>query len=121
MAPRKIVFWEVDAQADFMLPGGKLYVPGAEKIIPNIQRLVDAAIEARHAARLQRRRASGRRSGVRALPAALHPRDAGRANHPRRAGENFCTDSERSVPRAAERCSEFSAGRDRKADAGRFR
>jgi len=43
MAPRKIVFWEVDAQADFMLPGGKLYVPGAEKIIPNIQRLVKAA------------------------------------------------------------------------------
>jgi len=43
---RKIVFWEVDAQADFMLPGGKLYVPGAEKIIPNIQRLVYAATEA---------------------------------------------------------------------------
>lgn len=35
--------WEVDAQADFMLPGGKLYVPGAEKIIPNINRLVDQA------------------------------------------------------------------------------
>ena len=46
MAPRKVVFWEVDAQADFMLPGGKLYVPGAEKIIPNIQRLVHAATEA---------------------------------------------------------------------------
>ncbi len=46
MAPRKIVFWEVDAQADFMSPGGKLYVRGAEKIIPNIQRLVNAAAEA---------------------------------------------------------------------------
>ncbi len=46
MAARKIVLWEVDAQADFMLPGGKLYVPGAEKIIPNIQRLVIAATEA---------------------------------------------------------------------------
>jgi nicotinamidase/pyrazinamidase len=46
MAPRKIIFWEVDAQADFMLPGGKLYVPGAEKIIPNIQRLVNAATDA---------------------------------------------------------------------------
>jgi nicotinamidase/pyrazinamidase len=46
MASRKIVFWEVDAQADFMLPGGKLYVPGAEKIIPNIQRLVNAAMGA---------------------------------------------------------------------------
>jgi len=46
MASRRIVFWEVDAQADFMLPGGKLYVPGAEKIIPNIQRLVNGAADA---------------------------------------------------------------------------
>ena len=29
-----------------MLPGGKLYVPGAEKIIPNIRLLVQAAAEA---------------------------------------------------------------------------
>jgi nicotinamidase/pyrazinamidase len=42
-ASRKIVFWEVDAQQDFMLPGGKLYVPGAEKIVPRIKELVDAA------------------------------------------------------------------------------
>jgi nicotinamidase/pyrazinamidase len=41
------VFWEVDAQADFMLPGGKLYVPGAEKIIPNLNRLVEAARQER--------------------------------------------------------------------------
>jgi nicotinamidase/pyrazinamidase len=46
MVARKLIFWEVDAQADFMLPGGKLYVPGAEKIIPNIQRLVKAATDA---------------------------------------------------------------------------
>jgi nicotinamidase/pyrazinamidase len=46
MAPRKIVFWEVDSQEDFMLPGGKLYVPGAEKIIPNIERLVTGATDA---------------------------------------------------------------------------
>jgi nicotinamidase/pyrazinamidase len=39
---RKAIFWEVDAQADFMLPDGKLYVSGAEKIIPNINRLVEA-------------------------------------------------------------------------------
>ena len=39
--------WEVDAQADFMLPGGKLYVPGAEKIIPNTNRLVDQARQGR--------------------------------------------------------------------------
>jgi nicotinamidase/pyrazinamidase len=43
MAARKIIFWEVDTQVDFMLPGGKLYVPGAEKIIPNIERLLEAA------------------------------------------------------------------------------
>jgi nicotinamidase/pyrazinamidase len=43
----KIILWLVDAQVDFMLPGGKLYVPGAEKIIPNIKRLVSAANEAR--------------------------------------------------------------------------
>jgi nicotinamidase/pyrazinamidase len=42
-AKNRIVFWEVDTQADFMLPGGKLYVPGAEKRIPNMKRLVDAA------------------------------------------------------------------------------
>lgn len=41
------ILWEVDAQADFMLPGGALYVPGAEKIIPNINRLVDQARQGR--------------------------------------------------------------------------
>jgi nicotinamidase-related amidase len=45
-ASRRFVFWEVDAQQDFMLPGGKLYVPGAEKIIPRIKGLVDAAQKA---------------------------------------------------------------------------
>lgn len=39
----KPVLWEVDAQVDFMLPGGKLYVPGAEKIISNVNRLIEAA------------------------------------------------------------------------------
>lgn len=43
MASKKPVLWEVDVQEDFMFPGGKLYVPGAEKIIPNIKRLVSAA------------------------------------------------------------------------------
>jgi nicotinamidase/pyrazinamidase len=38
-----VVFWEVDTQADFMLPDGKLYVPGAERLLPNIRRLTDAA------------------------------------------------------------------------------
>jgi len=45
MATNAKVFWEVDAQADFMLPGGKLYAPGAEKLIPNIERLVAAAVD----------------------------------------------------------------------------
>ena len=43
MQSRKFIFWEVDVQADFMLPGGKLYVPGAEKLLPNIRKLTDAA------------------------------------------------------------------------------
>ncbi len=47
MVSRNVVFWEVDAQADFMLPGGKLYVPGAEKLLPNIRRLTDAARQGR--------------------------------------------------------------------------
>jgi len=37
------ILWEVDVQADFVLPGGKLYVPGAEKLLPNIRRLTDLA------------------------------------------------------------------------------
>jgi nicotinate phosphoribosyltransferase len=37
-----IIFWEVDVQNDFMLPDGKLYVPQAEQIIPNVNRLVEA-------------------------------------------------------------------------------
>jgi nicotinamidase/pyrazinamidase len=47
MVSRDFIFWEVDAQRDFMLPGGKLYVPGAEKLLPNIRRLTDAAREGR--------------------------------------------------------------------------
>jgi nicotinamidase/pyrazinamidase len=40
---REFIFWEVDTQADFLLPGGKLYVPGAERLLPNLRRLTDAA------------------------------------------------------------------------------
>jgi nicotinamidase/pyrazinamidase len=43
MLSRDFVFWEVDVQADFMLPNGKLYVPGAEKLLPNIRKLTNAA------------------------------------------------------------------------------
>ena len=37
------VFWDVDTQVDFMLPDGKLYVPGAETIAENLRRLTDFA------------------------------------------------------------------------------
>jgi nicotinamidase/pyrazinamidase len=37
------ILWDVDTQVDFMLPDGKLYVPGAEETIPAMKRLVDAA------------------------------------------------------------------------------
>jgi len=47
MLSRNVVFWEVDAQADFMLPGGKLYVPGAERLLPNIRKLTDAVRQGR--------------------------------------------------------------------------
>ena len=43
MRSQDFVFWEVDVQRDFMLPGGKLYVAGAEKLLPNIRKLTDAA------------------------------------------------------------------------------
>jgi nicotinamidase/pyrazinamidase len=43
MRSRDYVLWEVDVQADFMLPDGKLYVPGAERLLPNIRKLTDAA------------------------------------------------------------------------------
>ncbi len=37
------ILWDVDTQVDFMLPHGKLYVPGAERTAPAMRRLVDAA------------------------------------------------------------------------------
>jgi nicotinamidase/pyrazinamidase len=47
MVSRAVIFWDVDTQVDFMRPGGKLYVPGAEKLIPNMNRLTDAARQGR--------------------------------------------------------------------------
>jgi nicotinamidase/pyrazinamidase len=40
------VLWDVDTQVDFMLPEGKLYVPGAEETAPAMAQLVAAAREA---------------------------------------------------------------------------
>ena len=47
MVSRDVIFWAVDTQADFMLPDGKLYVPGAEHLLTNLSRLVDQAREGR--------------------------------------------------------------------------
>ncbi len=35
----KPVFFDIDTQRDFMLPAGALYVPGAERILPAVERL----------------------------------------------------------------------------------
>lgn len=40
---RHLIFWDVDTQADFMLPEGKLYIPGAETIIPTLAKLTSWA------------------------------------------------------------------------------
>jgi len=41
-APR-VIFWDVDTQYDFMKADGKLYVPDAEQLIPNLKKLTDYA------------------------------------------------------------------------------
>ena len=38
-----VVFFDVDTQMDFMDPGGRLYVPGAEQIVPNLRKLMQWA------------------------------------------------------------------------------
>lgn len=41
--PPRCAFWDVDTQVDFMRPDGKLYVGGAETIMPNLAALTDFA------------------------------------------------------------------------------
>jgi nicotinamidase/pyrazinamidase len=48
-AMSSVVFWDVDTQYDFMRADGKLYVPDAEAIIPNLRRLTEYA----HARRIR--------------------------------------------------------------------
>ena len=38
-----LVFFDVDTQVDFMRPEGRLYVPGAERIVLNLERLMKCA------------------------------------------------------------------------------
>jgi len=40
------VLWDVDTQVDFVLPHGRLYVPGAEEAVPAMERLVAWARDA---------------------------------------------------------------------------
>ena len=40
-----LVLFDVDTQVDFMCPSGRLYVPGAEQIVPNLERLMNWAGE----------------------------------------------------------------------------
>ena len=39
----KTICWDVDTQVDFMMANGKLSVPGAEAVIPNLEALTDWA------------------------------------------------------------------------------
>jgi len=38
-----VIFWDEDTQIDFMLPEGRLYVHGAETLLPNLARLTQCA------------------------------------------------------------------------------
>ncbi|MFN2571084.1 MAG: cysteine hydrolase family protein [Gemmatimonadales bacterium] len=43
MPTARVIFWDVDTQYDFMKADGKLYVPDAEHLIPNLRKLTDYA------------------------------------------------------------------------------
>jgi nicotinamidase/pyrazinamidase len=45
MKQKKIIFWDVDTQFDFMKPQGALYVPGAEEIIEKVGQVRRFALE----------------------------------------------------------------------------
>lgn len=47
MTQARRIFWDVDTQVDFLSPGGKLYVPGSETIVPALERLTQWAGEHR--------------------------------------------------------------------------
>src|SRR5512145_2113657 len=43
MSNSRVIFWDVDTQYDFMKADGRLYVPDAEQLIPNLRKLTDYA------------------------------------------------------------------------------
>lgn len=40
----KTVFFDIDTQYDFIMPTGKLHVPGAEKLVTNFEKLTELAV-----------------------------------------------------------------------------